>query len=114
MKAEIEAYLLTRRTWVSATALSLRFHVPERKYRQARGKPGLLSEFAVSNTKKGYRHILCATDGEFLHHYRAQRKHAIMSMVRVRNQARERREAQRRREEAARIEGGTGQRLMAV
>jgi len=90
MKAEIEAYLLTRRTWVSATALSLRFHVPERKFRQARGKPGLLSEFAISDTVLGYKHLAQATTKEWLHHKHSKRRHAIMEMVRTREQDKKR------------------------
>ena len=112
LQKAIAAYLLRAGGWVSAATLAAVFGVDKRKFRQANGKPGLCTECAISNSKKGYRHILCATDDEFLHHYRDKRKHAIGEMVRVRNQFTERMEARRRQEERARIEGESGQRIM--
>jgi len=113
MKAEIEAYLLTRRTWVSATILSLRFHVDERKFRQANGKPGLLSEFAISDTVLGYKHLAQATTKEWLHHKHSKRRHAIMEMVRTREQDKKR-QAMRRGTPPLIFEKDSSQRLMAI
>jgi len=114
LKTAIAAYLLRAPGWVSASGLAAVFGVDKRAFRQTKDKPGLCTECAISNTKRGYKHFLNATQDEFLHHYRAQRKHAIREMIRVRNQSRERLEAQRRQEEMAKIESESGQRLMAV
>ena len=84
MKAEIEQYLLTRPGWTSARFLSLRFHCPERKFRQARGKPGLLSEFAISSDK-GYKHFTLATRREWTRYKYRLKKHAIGELMDARD-----------------------------
>ena len=113
MKAEIEQYLLTRPGWTSARFLSLRFHVDERKFRQANGKPGLLSEFAISDTVLGYKHLALATTKEWLHHKHSKRRHAIMEMVRTREQDKKR-QAMRRGTPPLIFEKDSSQRLMAI
>ena|SRR5205085_12490293 len=82
--ARIEDFLLTRRGWVKAEEICHLFAVKKRALRKLDDKPGLVGDFAISNSKRGYKHIAAASDAEFLHSYRAMRKHAIGEMVHAR------------------------------
>jgi hypothetical protein len=80
----IEAYMLQRADWVPASELCARFGLGERQLRQDRGRPGLCSEFAISNSQHGLKHVTCATTREFLEATHGGTKHAVSELRRVR------------------------------
>lgn len=73
LERQIELYLLTQGTWVSAAELVERFQISERQLRADKGKPGLCSIFAISNSTLGYKHVRCATAEEFEEAHRRDR-----------------------------------------
>ncbi len=65
--AQIEAWLLAQSGWVSAADLCAACGIDdERKLRYLGNVPGLISEFAISHSRKGYRHVRNATTMEWL------------------------------------------------
>lgn len=83
LRQDIERYLLDLGTWVSADVLCEKFGIDQRRLRGINGSPGLVSEFAISNTSHGYRHIATATTSEWLHFKHAMRRHGINELRRV-------------------------------
>jgi len=83
LRTDIERYLLNAGTWVSAEHLCEYFGIEQRRLRGINGSPGLVSEFAISNTTLGYRHIATATKAEWLHFKHAMRRHGINELRRV-------------------------------
>ena len=91
LAAQIEAFLLSSRRWVSADELCERFLVNEREFRATAGRPGLCSAFAISGNS-GFLHVACASDEEFAGFYERVRRHGIGELVRVRRLRRRRME----------------------
>jgi len=83
LRQDIERYLLGVGTWVPAEVLCEKFGIDQRRLRGINGSPGLVSEFAISNTNLGYRHIASATTSEWLHFKHAMRRHGINELRRV-------------------------------
>lgn len=82
---QIEAYLLARRDWVSAAELCDRFDINQRALRQLGDRPGLVSGFAISSSKRGLKHVECASTSEWLEFKHSLRKHGIRELMRVRD-----------------------------
>lgn len=73
---QIEIYLLRAGGWVAGRDLSLVFGVNERALRRDGAQPGLCSEFAISHSRKGFKHVKNATAEEFAEADERVRKHA--------------------------------------
>jgi hypothetical protein len=84
---EIERYLLAQDRWVSSADLCARFDIDERELRCIGHEPGLISAYAISHTRKGYRHVRNATTIEWLAFKFAILRHAISEIRRVRRLA---------------------------
>ena len=85
---QIELYLLRHGGWVTGRDLSLVFGVNERELRRDGDRSGLCSEFAISHSRRGFKHVRNATEAEFSESYRRSRKHAISEMVGARKRKR--------------------------
>lgn len=83
LAARIEAYLLTRKGWVTAAELCDAFGVTERSLRAMGGKPGLCSDCAISGDR-GFRHVFNATDAEFTSAYDRIRRHGLGELLHAR------------------------------
>lgn len=82
---EIEAFLLERRDWVSASELVTRFNLPtDRPLRSLGDDRGLCSGFAISGNR-GFKHVALATRAEWLRFKHRLRRHGIGELVRVRD-----------------------------
>lgn len=92
LASQIEAFLRESRTWVKAAEICLRFGVKKRALRGLNGAPGLCGGFAVSNTRRGYKHLDFATEAEAMHAYRQRRQHGIGELVSARRMIRRWRE----------------------
>lgn len=66
LKTQIEVWLLTQTDWVPSAVICERFQVDERKLRASNGHPGLLTEFAISHSRLGYKHVRHATKEEYI------------------------------------------------
>ena len=89
LEAQIESYLFTERRWVKAEEICARFGLADKRALRAVGKKrGICSKFAISNTRRGLRHIVFATETEVYHAYRQRRKHAVGEMVNARDMLR--------------------------
>jgi len=86
----IEAYLLQRGSWISAQEICARFGLHERQLRQDRGRPGLCSEFAISISQRGLKHVECATTAEFIEAAHGAARHAVAELRRIRGLRRRR------------------------
>ena len=84
LAAQIEAFLLDRQTWVPVRQICQRFGIDGRALRAIDGKPPLCADFAISNSKRGFKHLAFADREEALHAYRARRKHGIGECVSAR------------------------------
>lgn len=73
---QIELHLLRAGGWVPGSTLALLFDVSERELRRDGNRPGLCSGFAISHTRRGFRHVKNATAEEFEEADRRVRKHA--------------------------------------
>ena len=98
--AEVEAFLLRETTWVRSDAICLRFQVRERYLRAFGDQPGICSAFAISGMK-GFRHIRCCTDAEWMEFRMQLNAHATSEMSRVKTLGRKRELALAEREEEA-------------
>jgi hypothetical protein len=85
---QVELYLLRVGDWVTGRDLSLVFGVSERELRRDGSRPGLCSEFAISHSRRGFKHVKCATTEEFEESYRRSRKHGISELVGARKRKR--------------------------
>jgi len=86
--AQIERWMLTQETWVSAAVLCGEFQIADERQLRCIGEvPGLISDFAISHSKKGYRHVKKATTAEWLMFKFSLLRHAISEMRRVRRLA---------------------------
>lgn len=83
LQAQIEEYLIKRGGWVKAAELEEAFGIRERALRQLGKKPGLCTDFAISLSDKGFKHISLATTAEWLHARNAERRAAIARLRRV-------------------------------
>jgi hypothetical protein len=88
LASQIEAFLLERQAWVPVREICGRFGVNERCLRALDGRPPICSEFALSNSKRGFKHIAFATRDEAMHAYRSRRKHGIGELKSARNMLR--------------------------
>ena len=64
ISSQVDAFLLSRQGWVSASVLCEKFYLHPRELRASEGKPGICSNFAISGNA-GFRHINCCTDAEW-------------------------------------------------
>ena len=80
----LETYLLTRRDWVSASELSVRFGIRTRQLRALGDHPGMASSFAICSDK-GLKHVACASTSEWLRFKHRLRRHGIGELIRVRD-----------------------------
>lgn len=62
---EIDAWLRTIKGWVPGEIICQTFQIPERRLRWDQGRPGLLTECAISHSQKGFKHVANATDDEW-------------------------------------------------
>lgn len=83
LQSKIEKYLLERGGWVKASEIETAFDIRERALRQLGKKPGLCTDFAISLSDKGFKHIALATTAEWLHARNAERRAAIARLRRV-------------------------------
>ena len=83
LRTDIERYMLAVGTWVPAAVLCEKFGIKERRLRSINNSPGLVSDFTISDTTLGYRHIATATTAEWLHFKHAMRRHGINELRRV-------------------------------
>lgn len=83
--ADIELFLLERRAWVSCAEICARFNVPERSLRQDGAKPGLCTEFAISSSTHGLKHIAYASTEEWLHAKHTLCREAFARLRRVKS-----------------------------
>jgi hypothetical protein len=82
----IERRLMAAFDWISASQLCREFDINERTLR---GEDGMLRHCAISGDK-GYKHILRATDEEFVHWSVRLRQHAIQELTHVREMRKKR------------------------
>jgi hypothetical protein len=81
---QIEQWLLAQPGWVSAADLCAALGIQrQRELRTLGDVPGLVSEFAISHTRKGYRHYLKATTKEWLQFKHSRRNHGIREFRRI-------------------------------
>jgi hypothetical protein len=86
---QIEQWLLTQDSWVSGATLCARFGIADDRDLRCWGEtPGLISAFAISHTRKGYRHVRKASTLEWLAFKFTLMRHAISVIRRVRGLAR--------------------------
>jgi len=110
---QIEAYLIDRSDWVSASEICKRFGVRERALRQLGNRIGFCSRFAISHPRKGLKHVAAATTTEYLHAKHAMTRHAISELRRKASWDRRRHEVTRESKKSHIIfEPDTGQILM--
>lgn len=83
LASQIEIYLLTQQNWVSGEELCREFEVRERELRCHGDEPGLISDFTISHSRKGYRHVRNATSMEWLAFKFSLLRHAISEIRRV-------------------------------
>jgi hypothetical protein len=84
LSRQIENFLLHAGGWISGRDIAIAFGIEERALRRTGGRPGLCSEFAISHSRRGFKHVRNASDAEFSESYRQSRKHAIAEMVSAR------------------------------
>jgi hypothetical protein len=85
---QIEAWLLAQPGWVSASDLCARFGIADERLLRCIGTvPGLVSEFAISHTRKGYRHVRKASTLEWLAFKFTLMRHSISQIRRIRRLA---------------------------
>lgn len=83
--AQIERWLITRDNWVSAADLCAEFQIADERQLRCVGEvPGLISDFAISHSKRGYRHVRNATTAEWFLFKFSLLRHAISEIRRVR------------------------------
>ena len=83
ISAEMEAFLLLARCWVTSEELRQVFGIADgRALRRCGDKPGLCSLFAISGDK-GFKHVACATPQEWERFADRIRQHGIGELVRV-------------------------------
>lgn len=111
--ADIELFLLERRGWVSVAEICARFNVPERSLRQDGARPGLCTEFAISSSIHGLKHVSYATTEEWLHSKHTLCREAFARLRRVKT-LRYNRAATAAVTRAGIFEPDTGQRLMQM
>jgi hypothetical protein len=86
---QIAEWLLAQPGWVSATDLCARFGIDDDRQLRCIGEvPGLISEFAISHTRKGFRHVKKASTLEWLVFKFSLMRHAISVIRRVKRLAR--------------------------
>jgi hypothetical protein len=74
----IEQHLLARADWVSVAEICERFGVDQRDIRAKGRKQGhLLKPFAISNSVRGYKHIVHTTAAERIQYKHATRKNLV-------------------------------------
>ena len=83
--AQIENWLLTQPGWVKGRDLCDAVGIAnDRHLRDDGDVPGLVSEFAISHTRKGYRHYLKATTSEWLRFKHSEGGAAVKRWRRIR------------------------------
>lgn len=85
---QIEAWLFAQQGWVSSSDLCARFGIEDDRILRSIGDvPGLVSDFAISHTRKGFRHVRHATTLEWLAFKFSLMRHAISVIRRVKRLA---------------------------
>lgn len=80
----IEIYLLAHGGWVTAHELGQQFRVTDRAFRQSGQRPGLLTEFTISSSTLGFKHVSRATTAEWIRAKNTIRREALARLRRVR------------------------------
>jgi hypothetical protein len=81
---QIENWLLAQPGWVKGRDLCEALGIlNDRHLRDDGDVPGLVSEFAISHTRKGYRHYLKATTEEWLRFKHSRRRHGFREFRRI-------------------------------
>jgi hypothetical protein len=81
---QIEFWLRGISGWVPDSIICQTFQVNERRLRWDKGKPGILSECAISHSQKGFKHIANATAEEFHECDRRDRKASLTRLLSLR------------------------------
>ena len=81
---EIDIWLRSINGWVPGEIICQTFQVPERRLRWDQGRPGLLTECAISHSQKGFKHVANATDTEYAECRGRDRKGCVTRFVSLR------------------------------